>query len=174
MTALIRDARQRRAVGVRELARRCGVAAPTVVDWERSEAAGTIRVETLHRALAAMGERLAVRSRAQTIEFAQLERREQRLGLELHRSIAIKLVADPESVLESARARLGSMRPSLKGGTLEWLDQWALLIEDRDIGGLIAVMLGTTQHDIDMRSISPFTGLLSSEERDDVHARTQR
>ena len=72
MTALIRDVRHRHAVGVRELARRCGVAAPTVVDWERSEAAGTIQVETLHRALAAMGERLAVRSHAQTIGFARL------------------------------------------------------------------------------------------------------
>ena len=171
MTALIRDVRHRRAVGVRELARRCGVAAPTVVDWERSEAAGTIQVETLHRALAAMGERLAVRSRAQTIQFAQLERREQRLGLELHRSIAIKLVADPESVLESARARLGSMRTGLRGGALEWLDQWGQFIEGRDVGGLIVVMLGTTQHDIDMRSVSPFTGLLSPEEREEVLVR---
>lgn len=55
MTALIRETRRRRSVGVRELARRCGVAAPTVVGWERSEEAGTIQVETLHRALAAMG-----------------------------------------------------------------------------------------------------------------------
>lgn len=171
MTALIRDVRHRHAVGVRELARRCGVAAPTVVDWERSEAAGTIQVETLHRALAAMGERLAVRSHAQTIGFARLERREQRLGLELHRSIAIKLVADPESVLESARARLGSMRTGLRGGALEWLDQWGQLIEERDVGGLIVVMLGTTQHDIDMRSVSPFTGLLSPEEREEVLVR---
>jgi transcriptional regulator with XRE-family HTH domain len=171
MTTLIRDARHRRAVGVRELARRCGVTAPTVVDWERSEAAGAIQVGTLYRALAAMGERLAVRSRAETIEFDPLERREQRLGLELHRSIAIKLVADPELVLESARQRLGSMRPSLRGGALAWLDQWEQLIEDRDVGGLIVVMLGTTQHDIDMRSVSPFTGLLSPEEREEVLAR---
>lgn len=84
----------------------------------------------------------------------------------------MKLVADPEPVLESARGRLGSMRPGLRGGALEWLDQWAQLIEDRDVGGLIVVMLGTTQHDIDMRSVSPFTGLLSSEEREEVLARS--
>lgn len=168
MSTLIRDARQRRAVGLRELARQCGVAAPTVVDWERSEAAGTIQVETLQRALSAMGERLVVASRSERLEFEPLERREHRLGLELHRSIALKLVANPEAVLESARSRIGPMRAALRGSALAWLDQWRELIEERDIGGLIVVMLGTTQHDIDMRSVSPLTGLLSPDERDEV------
>ncbi len=168
MTALIRDARQRRSVGVRALARLCDVAGPTVVDWERSEAAGTIQIETLQRALAAMGERLVVASRSKWLDLQPLERREQRLGLELHRSIAMKLVADPGAVLESARSRLGPMRSGLRGGALTWLDQWSDLVTERDIGGLVAVMLGTTQHDIDMRSVSPFTGLLSSAERSEV------
>lgn len=168
MTALIREARLRRAVGVRALARLCGVAGPTVVDWERSEAAGSIQIETLQRALAAMGERLVVASRSQQLEFKPLERREHRLGLELHRSIALKLVADPETVLESALARLDPMRVGLRGGALGWLDQWAHLIAERDIGGLVAVMLGTGQHDIDMRSVSPFRGLLSPDERNHV------
>lgn len=171
MSALIRDARHRRAVGVRALARLCGVAGPTVVDWEQSEAAGTIQVETLQRVLTAMGERLVVSSRSRRLEFEPLERREHRLGLELHRSIAAKLVADPEAVLESARSRLGPMSASLRGGALTWLDQWRDLITERDIGGLVAVMLGTTQHDIDMRSVSPFTGLLSADERKEVLAR---
>lgn len=173
MTALIRDARSRRAVGVRELARRCGVAAPTVVDWERSEAAGTIQVETLQRALAAMGEQLVMRSRGREPEVELLERPEHRLGLELHRSIATKLVANPDGLIESARTRIGSMRPSVRGGALNWLDQWAQLIEDRDIGGLVVVMLGTTQHDIDMRSVSPFTGQLSPGGREAVLLRAQ-
>ncbi|GHF06584.1 helix-turn-helix domain-containing protein [Pseudolysinimonas yzui] len=171
MSVLIRDARQRHSVGVRELARLCGVAGPTVVDWERSEAAGTIRVETLQRALAAMGERLVVSSRSRRPEFEPVDRREHRLGLELHRSVASKLVADPEAVVGSARSRLDPIRASLRGGARDWLDQWAQLIEGRDIGGLVAVMLGTTKHDIDMRSVSPFTGLLSPEEREEVLAR---
>ncbi len=171
MSALIRDTRRRRAVGLRELARQCGVAAPTVVDWERSEAAGTIQVETLQRALSAMGERLVVAARSERLEFEPLERREHRLGLELHRSIAMKLVADPEIVLESARSRLDAVRAGLRGGAVAWLDEWSELINERDIGGLIAVMLGTTQHDIDMRSVTPFTGLLSPDERNDVLAR---
>lgn len=173
MRTLIRDARQRHAVGLRELARQCGVAAPTVVDWERSEAAGTIQVETLQRALSAMGERLVVASRSERLEFEPLERREHRLGLELHRSIAMKLVADPETVLESAHARLDAMDGGLRGGAVAWLDEWSELIAVRDIGGLVAVMLGTTQHDIDMRSVSPFTGLLSPDERDEVIQRVK-
>jgi transcriptional regulator with XRE-family HTH domain len=171
MSALIREARRRRAVGVRELARLCGVAGPTVVDWERSEDAGTIRFETLERALASMGERLVVSTRARGLDLEPLERREHRLGLELHRSIAQKLISDPEPVLQSARSRLDPMRVGLRGGALTWLDQWRDLVADRDIGGLIVVMLGTTQHDIDMRSVSPFTGLLSADERSEVLAR---
>lgn len=158
-------------MGLRELARACDVAGPTVVDWERSEAAGTIRIETLQRALAAMGERLVVASRPDGVDFKPLERREHRLGLELHRSIAVKLVADPEAVLESGRGRLGPIRAGLRGGALTWLDRWGGLIADSDIGGLIVVMLGTSQHDIDMRSVSPFTGLLTSDERSEVLAR---
>ena len=171
MSTLIRDARHRHAVGVRALGRLVGVAGPTVVDWERSEEAGTIQIETLHRALASMGERLVVSSRGRGLAFEPLERREHRLGLELHRSIALKLVADPESVLESAHSRLDAMRVGLRGGALTWLDRWRHLIAERDVGGLIGVMLGTTQHDIDMRSVSPFTGLLSPDERREVLAR---
>lgn len=167
MSTLIRDVRQRRGVGVRELARRCGVSAPTVLDWERSEGAGTIQFDTLERALAAMGERIVIGSRGPR-SGAALERREQRLGLELHRTIAGKLIADPDAVLDAGRARLDRLRPTLRGGAISWLDEWARLIDDRDLGGLVTVMLGTSPHDIDLRSVSPFTGLLSAEEREAV------
>ncbi|MEO8527672.1 MAG: hypothetical protein ABI435_01190 [Pseudolysinimonas sp.] len=171
---MIRDIRHRRAVGVRELARLCGVAGSTVIDWERSESGGSIQVATLRRALAAMGERLVVGSRPQQMDIKPLERQEQRLGLELHRSIALKLIADPDAVLESAHSRLRRARDQVRGGAITWLDGWGDLISDRDLGGLVAVMLGTTQLDIDMRSVSPFVGLLSPEERREVLARASK
>jgi len=173
MSTLIRDARQRQGVGVRELARRCGVSAPTVLDWERSEAAGTIQVDTLGRALGALGERIVVGSRGARSD-ATLERREQRLGLELHRTIAGKLIADPETVLAAGRARLDRMRATLRGGAVEWLEEWARMIEDHDLAGLVGVMLGVSQRDLDLRSVSPFTGLLSPEERNAVLDRATR
>jgi transcriptional regulator with XRE-family HTH domain len=167
MTTLIRDSRARHAVGVRELARRCDVAAPTVLDWERSEAAGTIRIDTLERALGALGERVVVVTHGPRHSDG-LERREQRLGLELHRAVAGKLVADPERVLDAARGRLSRARATVRGGAVGWVDEWARMIDDHDLGALVSVMLGTTQHDIDLRSVSPFTGLLTAEEREAV------
>lgn len=171
MSTLIRDARLRRGVGVRELARRCGVAAPTVLGWERAEASESIQFGTLERALAAMGERLTVAGRPEHARAERLERREHRLGLELHRTIAMKLIEHPEPVLASARERLSPMRESVQGGAKAWVDRWESLIESRDLGGLVDVMLGTTQADIDLRSVSPFTGLLSADERRDVITR---
>jgi transcriptional regulator with XRE-family HTH domain len=168
MSTVLRDARIRHSVGVRELARRCGVAAPTVLDWERSEAAGTIQSGTLRRALNAMGERLTITSRSEHAESIRLERREQRLGLELHRKLAMKLIDNPDHVIAVARENLGALRDSVQGGAIAWTDRWEQLVLSRDLGGLVDVMLGTTQADIDMRSVSPFRGLLSEAERSEV------
>jgi transcriptional regulator with XRE-family HTH domain len=168
---VLRDARMRHNIGVRELARRCGVAAATVVDWERSEAAETIQSRTLARALTAMGEQLTIASRPQRANPVRFERPEQRLGLELHRTIAMKLISDPDYVLDTARKKLTSLRGSVQGGAKAWVDRWEQLITLRDLGGLVDVMLGTTQPDIDMRSVSPFTGLRSQDERSDAAIR---
>lgn len=168
MGTVLRDARVRNEVGVRELARRCNVSPATVVDWERSEAAGTIQSKTLRRGLAALGERLTITSRPDRVVPVRLERREQRLGLELHRKIATKLIDRPDAVLTAVQENLKALRDSVRGGATEWVDQWEQLIMSRDVGGLVEVMLGTTQADIDMRSVSPFMGLLSGDERSAV------
>ena len=172
MSTTIRDARERYGVGVRELARRCGVAPATVTDWERSELAGTARAETLERALAAMGERPLILSSPVGDAAVTLDRREQRLGLELHRVIAGKLIDDPDSVLAAAAARLPSVRDSVHGPLARsWVDQWQQLIAAASVGRLIDVMLGTSQRDIDMRQVSPFAHLVDQAERRDVLAR---
>lgn len=168
MSSLIKEARARHDVGVRELARRCGVSAPTVVGWERSEAAQTIQSGTLARVLGAMGETLELASTRENGPFRPLERREQRLGLELHRAVARRLVDNPERVLESAAGNIHSIRAQVQGGAKAWIDRWEDLIARRHIGQLVDIMLGTTQADIDMRSVSPFVGLLQPEERIDV------
>ena len=83
----------------------------------------------------------------------------------------MKLISDPDDVLDTARKNLTSLRGSIHGGAKAWVDRWEQLITLRDLGGLVDVMLGTTQADIDMRSVSPFTGLLSQDERSDVVVR---
>ncbi len=138
MSGIIREARLRHVLGLREFARLSCVAASTVVDWERSDAAETIHVRTLRRALAALGEKL---------------------------TIATKLIEDPQRVLDIARAKIGPQRSQVRGAAVSWLDRWEQLIESRQLGQIIEVMLGTEQPDLDMRSVSPFMGLLSRPER---------
>jgi transcriptional regulator with XRE-family HTH domain len=171
MTTLIRDARMRRGVGVRELARRCGVAAPTVTDWERSEAQGTIGVETLRRALSAIGDELELSTPRAHRSSERLERLEQRLGLELHRAVAQKLVLDPEEVVAHAQSNVERLLTTTRGGARDWVIRWSDLLDRHAIGQLVDVMLGTEPSDINMRSVSPFSGLLTAEERRQVSAR---
>jgi transcriptional regulator with XRE-family HTH domain len=174
MTTVIKDARATHSLGVRELARRCQVAASTVVDWERSEAAGTIQWGTLTRALEAMGERLTISRHGIEVQPIRLERREHRLGLELHRKIAVKLIEDPRRVLELAKGRIPRSRENVQGGAKAWVDEWEALIASGDLGKLIDVMTGTSQRDLDLRSVSPFVGLLAAAEREDVLERASR
>lgn len=115
-----------------------------------------------------MGERLEIGSKPERAEPGQLERREQRLGLELHRAIATKLIEDPDRIFSVAHANVAALRDSVQGGAKAWVDRWEQLILSRDIGGLVGVMLGIDQRDIDMRSVSPFVGLLTQSERHEV------
>ncbi|MBN9607419.1 MAG: hypothetical protein J0G30_12495 [Actinomycetales bacterium] len=162
---LIADARHRTGTGVRELARRAAVAPPSIYDWEGSEANGTIQIGTLRRALEAMEERLIVTSRPAHRDVALPLRREQRIGLELHRQIARALIDDPDRALAHAAGRIQRLRDGVRGSANDWIDEWVDLIERRDLGGLIDVMLGARPRDADLRSVSPFTGLLSESER---------
>lgn len=73
MPGLIRSARERAGVSVRELARRGGAKPATVQSWERSEEGGTIQLSTLIRALDALHERLLIATEP------RYQRREQRL-----------------------------------------------------------------------------------------------
>ena len=174
MSAIIREARHRHAVGVRELARRCGVTPGTVQDWERAEEREAVQLSTLRRALLAMGEQPLIAS-GQPPELAgRFDWMEQRLGLELHRKVAGKLIDDPTSTLLAAARRLPELKTRVHGPLAEgWVDEWESLIESRDIASLVNVMLGGRQRDIDMRQVSPFDELLTARERAQVLERAR-
>jgi transcriptional regulator with XRE-family HTH domain len=164
----IRRARDRSGVGVRQLARRLGVTAAAVTEWERSEERGTAQVNTISRALNALGEQVVVGSK-RVIPFSTsqlMERREERVALELHRAVAKKLLDDPSSVLGVIPDNVARLRRLVQGESAQsLLDEWAELAELGSIGGLIDVMLGTDKRSIEMRQSSPFLGVLSQPER---------
>lgn len=92
--------------------------------------------------------------------------------LELHRLIAGKLEEDPTRVLATARKNLEHMRRTDPGRhSKPYLDAWEVLIEGstRD---LARVLVSTDAAARDLRQASPFSGVLSDEERIGVLLRT--
>ncbi|NEM91856.1 hypothetical protein [Galbitalea soli] len=155
-------------MGVRELARRVGVTPKAVTDWEKSEVMGTAQLNTIDRALAALGERLMIDSRplAGSRTHRALERREDRVALELHRAVALKLLDNPEAVLSLVPGNVEKLRGSVQGASaLAGVDEWDELAGNEDLGGLVELMIGTDAHAITMRQTSPFLGVLSHDER---------
>jgi hypothetical protein len=90
-------------------------------------------------------------------------------SLALFRAIYRKITAgDPVPYLRAARdwaAHFSEERPEDI-----WLEEWVerltrSLDSQRDLESLFALMLSTSQHAIDMRSSSPFPGVLTTKER---------
>jgi hypothetical protein len=93
------------------------------------------------------------------------ERPENRVQVELHRTLLAKLLGDLGPVRDIARRNIAKMRKSVRGPQAqEWLDEWTELIEDPG-PRLIDVFLNGDEHSIDLRQVSPFAGVLTQEER---------
>jgi transcriptional regulator with XRE-family HTH domain len=162
----IRLARERAGVGVRELGRRMDVTGSAVSQWERSEIDGTAQIRTIEKAIGELGDDLVLIARARSrAAWRRLTRREERVGLEIHRSIAKKLIDDPAQVLSVVPRNVERMRGVVRGSVGHgWLDEW-LELAHGPIGPLIETMLDTDQHSIDLRQNSPFAGALTQDER---------
>lgn len=157
MSSTIADTR--RAVGwtVRELAENMGVAPSTVTRMEQSEREDRIQLGTLKRALGVMGRR----PRVEVIN----NRREERVTMELHRALAIKLQIDPQAVLGVVPDNLSRLRARLSSPIgQQWVNRWAELM-DSPVDQLIQGMLEDTPEGRELRQNSPFAGALTQGER---------
>jgi transcriptional regulator with XRE-family HTH domain len=164
MTTMIRDNRIRAGLTMQQLAERLGVSHAAVSQMEKSEAEGTIKIATLSRALDALGSRLEVLS-VPVAPAAHLQRREERVSWELHRAVAIKLLANPEPVLARVPENIRRIRENVRGELPnQWLDDWARLTST-SLADTIKVMLDTSPYGIEMRQNGPFQGVLTNQER---------
>jgi transcriptional regulator with XRE-family HTH domain len=92
--------------------------------------------------------------------------------LELHRLIVEKLEENPDRVLAFAKRNLELMRCTDHGGHSQpYLDAWQMLVEGPR-RNLARVMVSTDAAARDLRQASPFSGVLSDEERIDALLRT--
>lgn len=160
----LRRVRTSRGVAVRELARRLNITPGAITFMERTDATGRIRLETLTKALEALGTSLD--AELPKLSTSRLERREDRVALELHRAIAKKLIDDPIGTRAVVPRNIERLRERVQGAEMERvLDHWQELGSAQNIGPLIDAMLGDSSLSRTMRQTSPFAGVLSETER---------
>lgn len=93
--------------------------------------------------------------------------RDQRRSLWLAFAIGGRIAANPDSANLLARRNLSTMRKSARGQTISWLDEWERLLNGKtDL--LLTALTSRSPRGRDLRQNSPFAGVLSQDERDQV------
>lgn len=151
-----------------DLSRLSGVRQPSISGFlsERVQ----LSDEQLDRLLSCMGRRLEVVRRPVVPELTRSERR----SWQLHRQLSMRL--NP-STFEQWQPRidrnLERLRDRVTGQPHERnLQRWRELVDRSDVPGLHRVLTGLDRGSIEMREVSPMSGLLPDEMRRDVLQRT--
>ena len=149
----LRRAREADGISIRELASRAEVAPSTVWRIETGRLDPTVGM--LEQLMAAIRPEPA---RPATPEAA--------VSLVLGRLAAAELLRDPDRVLSKARNRVRSMlsNPDLPRGSRRWLAAWQLLLES-PLEEVVAALIDPTERGYELRQNTPFTGLVSNEDR---------
>jgi len=122
--------------------------------------------EQLDRLLSGMGYRLEVVRRPVHPELTRSERRSWMLHRQLSTHLNDDVLGSWMPKIEQNLTRLGQR---LSGQThLTNMERWRTLISTHDVLGLHRVMTGLDRSSIEMREVSPFTGLLPERERLEV------
>lgn len=141
-----------------ELSRLSGVHQPSI----SQVLSGRIEVtdEQLDRLLSCMGFRVEVVRRPVVPELTRSERRSWQLHRQLSRQLDRPVL---EQWLPEMRKNLTRLRGGVQGEPHERnLKRWRKLIDTRDLGGLKRVLTGLDRDSIEMREVSPMSGLLSA------------
>jgi transcriptional regulator with XRE-family HTH domain len=144
-----------------ELSRLSGVRQPSISQTLSSRI--EISDDQLDRLLSCMGYRVEVVHRPVKPELTRSERRSWRL----HRLLSRRL--DGRTLQEwrpTIRKNLTRLRGGVQGQPHERnLMRWGTLVDSGDLGGLHRVLTGLDRDSIEMREVSPMSGLLSDEDR---------
>lgn len=122
----------------------------------------------LDRLLSCMGYRLEVVRRPVKPSLTRSEQRSWRL----HRQLSRRLTRDTlESWLPQIQRNLERLDGRVTGQPhLRNLETWKDLVSTRDVGGIHRILTGLDRDSIEMREVSPMSGLLTEPERHQVLA----
>ncbi|SOD72541.1 helix-turn-helix protein [Jatrophihabitans sp. GAS493] len=147
-----------------ELSRLSGVHQPSISQF----LSGRVEMsdDMLQRLLSCLGYRLEVIRRPVRRELNRSAER----SWQLHRRLSSQL--SPQTLqqwLPRIQQNLNRLRDGVQGQPhLRNLDRWQQLIDDHDVPGLRHVLTGVETDSVQMREVSPMSGLMSQEERSEV------
>jgi hypothetical protein len=146
------------------LSRLSGVSQPSISQFLSGKV--DLSDEQLDRLLSCMGYRLEVTRRPVAPDLNRSERRSWRL----HCRLSIRLTPDS---LEEWRPTIGHNLERLRDRVTgephsRNLDRWKLLVDHGDVLGLHRVLTGLDRDSIEMREVSPMSGLIPESERQAV------
>lgn len=96
------------------------------------------------------------------------------VNLTLHREIAARLKADTVTVLERARQNIQRWKPAHVGTISEGaLIEWENLLATKKPEELIAIITEDSDEGQRLRQSTPFTGILTQAERDELWRRCE-
>lgn len=149
------------STGQSELARLSGVRQPSISQFLSGRT--PLSDEQLDRLLSCMGYQLQVTRRPIQAELTRSERR----SWLLHREIARKLAREALRPWQPTIAKnLLQLRAGVTGEPhTANIGRWESLVADENLPGLHRALTGLDRDSIEMREVSPMTGLLSDEER---------
>lgn len=144
-----------------ELSRLTGVHQPSISQFLSGKVG--LSDDNLDRLLSSMGYRLEVRRQSLQPDLNRSEMR----SWKLHRKISPKLSRSSlERWTPRIRSNLDRLRNRVRGEPhLGNLDRWEKLIDDGDLGKIRRILIGLDNSSIEMREVSPLSGVLSENER---------
>ena len=149
-----------------DLSRLSGVRQPSISGFLSGRV--DLSDEQLDRLLSCMGFRLEVVRRPVVPELTRSERRSWRLHRRLSTLLNRESFNDWQQTIERNLKRL---EEQVTGQPHERnLDRWRQLVDDGNLPGLHRVLTGLDRESIEMREVSPMSGLLPDEQRREVLA----
>jgi transcriptional regulator with XRE-family HTH domain len=143
------------------LSRLSGVRQPSISQFLSGKV--ELSDDQLDRLLSCMGYRLEVTRRPVVPDLTRSERRSWRLHCRLSTRLTPASLEEWRPVIERNLERL---RGSVTGQPhTRNLDRWQTLVEHSDVLGLHRILTGLDRDSIEMREVSPMSGLLPQDER---------
>jgi hypothetical protein len=97
------------------------------------------------------------------------------VNLLYHRAIAARLLADPEAVLSRARRNIERWMPAHENSfSVYALEEWRALLEAKSTSELVAIITEDSDEGQRLRQSTPFTGILSETEREEIWRRCEQ